>query len=476
MPSRPRFSPVRLFYAVENTTVAVTLHEPRAPTEVPEALVQALWRDQRFDTQSLSTTDGRSVTVLDPGILNTDSGPDFTDARLQIGDMEWRGAVEVHTTSGDWFAHNHQRDPRYNSTVLHVTLQTDVWTGQLHREDETLLPELVLYPRLEASLRSLLVRYHTQSDHDLLCAPHWSTVPDAVRSDWIDHLARERLTAKKERLAERYLHRPNLEQLLYERLFAGLGYAKNDAAMETLARRLPLDRIRSVCDPLDREALLFGVAGLLPDPGDLLDSDRTTADHAIDLRRRFQRLNAGMEIAPMERTQWTFFRLRPANFPTLRIAQGAALFSPGGLLQRDPVGQLIGAVESSDPVAPLRTALEVQPHAFWDTHFRLAKATKRRDPSLGRRRADTLITNAVVPLLLLVADQQSRADLAERALDALHALPAGRDSILRRFADLGTRPKSAFEAQGLHQLYRHYCQPGRCLSCTIGHSVLGTDD
>lgn len=471
----PPSSPSRRYDATDDASVTVTVHEPDRTPKVPEALVQALWRDQHFDRKELTTTAGAPITVLDPGRQNTDSGPDFIDAHLRIGSMTWRGAIEVHLTSGAWFAHEHHLDPRYNSVVLHVTLQADAWTGGLLREDETLLPEIVLAPRLDTPLRTLLFRYHTESDHDLLCAPHWPDVPDAQRADWLAHLARERLAAKKEQLAQRYLRCPDLDQLFYERLFAGLGYAKNDAAMETLARRLPLDTARAIDDPVDREALFFGLAGLLPGPGDLLESDRATADYVVDLHKRFRRLNTQLEIPPMERAQWTFFRLRPANFPTLRIAQGVALFATKGLLHQEPVARLIEAVISSDPVAALRTALAARPHDFWRTHLRLAKSTKPRDPALGRARIDTLIANAVLPTLLLAAEQESRPDLAERAFDVLRALPAKRDSVLRRFRDLGTRPQSAFEAQGLHQLYRRYCQAGRCLSCAIGRSVLGME-
>lgn len=460
-------------YTVDDATVAVTLHEPRSSPEVPEALVHALWREQRFDREALKTTDGTPITIHDPGTANADSGPDFLDAHLQIGPMTWRGAVEIHTTSGDWFAHKHHDDARYNSVVLHVTLHADTWTGGLVREDQTVLPELVLAPRLRRPLRRLLHQFHTRDEHELLCGPQWTRVPAAVRTAWIEHLANDRMEAKQHRLEERYQTRPDLEQLLYERLFAGLGYAKNDDAMETLARRVPLATARAIKDPGNREALFFGVAGLLPSPSDLLETDRATADYVMKLRDRFHRLRATHAIAPMDRTQWTFFRLRPANFPPLRIAQGLAWLGDDGLLRRDPVGQLVRAVHSDDPVVALRTSLSAHPHAFWNTHLRLAKSTKKRDPSLGRSRTNTLIVNAVLPWLLVVADQRSMPELRARIFDVLRMLPAKKDRVVRIFTRLGTQLDTAYHAQGLHQLYREYCQPGRCLSCTIGRRLLG---
>jgi hypothetical protein len=471
-------------YTVDGTEVAVTLHEPPPGAAVPEALVQDLWRTQRFDASGLMTTDGRPVTVLDPGTLNTDAGPDFTGARVQVGGLTWRGAVEIHVMSGGWFAHEHHHDPRYDSVVLHVTLHADDWTGGLLRADGTTLPEVVLAPRLQAPLRTLLRRFHAQ-DEALPCAPHWADVPADVRSRWIRRCGRARTQAKADRLAGRFTPDTPLRTLLYDRLFAGLGYAKNDSAMTTLARRLPLDTLRQVGDEgadtgrgpdaaRDREALLFGVAGLLPEPKDLLESDRRTADYAMDLRARFARLNARLERPVMARTAWRFFRLRPANFPTLRLAQAAAFCAPDGLLGRErPVEALIEAASSETPVLALRRLLAIQPTAFWRTHFRLTKATGERDPSLGRARTNTLLVNAVVPVLLVAARRRADDALAEAALDILRALPAPTDRVTRRFRALGTRPTSALEAQGLHHLYRSYCTAGRCLSCAIGQDMLG---
>ncbi len=473
MPNSAQPPPAHRRYTVDDATIAVTLHEPRSAPNVPEALVHALWRDQRFDAQALTTTNGTPIIIHDPGTHNSDAGPDFVDAHLQIGSMTWRGAVEIHTTSGDWFVHEHHDDPRYNSVVLHVTLHADTWTGGLLREDQTVLPELVLAPRLRRPLRRLLHQFLAADEQALICAPQWNRVPAVVRTAWIEQLANDRMTAKQQRLEDRYQARPDLEQLLYERLFAGLGYAKNDDAMETLARRLPLATARAIDSPTDREALFFGVAGLIPEPADLLEADRATADYAMSLRDRFRQLQATHPTRPMERTQWTFFRLRPANFPPLRIAQGLAWLTPGGLLHRDPVGILLHAVQAEDPVVALREALHAQPHAFWETHLRLAKSTKERNPALGQSRIDTLIVNAVLPWLLVVADQRTVPALRAQVFDVLRALPAKTDRVVRVFKQLGASPDAAYHAQGMHHLYREYCQPGRCLSCAIGRHVLG---
>ena len=468
MPAPVPLQTDRHVYTVDDAAVAVTLHDPMPKAAVPEALVQDLWRTQRFDTGALVTHDEQPITVYDPGRLNTDAGPDFLNAHLRIGTMEWHGNVEIHVTSGTWLRHDHADDARYNSVVLHVTLYPDVWTGRLTRPDGSPLPELVLAPRLQTPLRRLLHDFRTRPSADALpCATRIDDVPEAIQHDWIRRLSRERLQAKCERLRD-----ASGATLLHERLFAGLGYAKNDAPMETLAHRLPLDALSPDLSRRDLEALHFGVAGLLPTPDDLLDADRATADYAMDLRTRFARLKAQAPCAPMNREAWTFFRLRPTNFPPLRIAQGLAWLTAGSLLRTHPLATLRAALADDRPVRALRHALAATPGPFWQTHFRLVTSTKPRDPSLGRSRIDTLLVNAVLPVLLRDARDRNDAAQTDAVWSVLHDLPAARDRVVRRFRDLGVSVGSAAEAQGVHRLYRRYCRAGGCLQCAVGQHLL----
>jgi hypothetical protein len=453
------------------SAAAPLLREPETGVEVPEALVHDLWRHQQFDDTALTTTDDAPVEVLDPGRLNADAGPDFQNAHVRIDGMDWRGHVELHTTSAGWFEHGHNDDPRYDSVVLHVTLHADMWTGGLLRADESPLPEVVLYPHLDTPLRQLLHAFRTRPDDDALpCAPRWDQVPPATTRDWIATLARERLHAKADRLRDRSA---SMAACLQERLFAGLGYAKNDEPMTTLARRLPPSTARTVDDPRNREALHLGVAGLLPSPDELLEADRETADYAMDLRDRFRRLQVGFEIPEMDRTSWTFFRLRPSNFPPLRIAQAAAWYADDGLLAGDPLPRLRAALTAEAPVEALRAALAAVPTPFWRTHYHLRKPAAEHSAALGTARRDTLLVNAVGPVLLRDADRRDAPAQADAVVDVLRTLSASADHVVRRFADLGTEARSAFEAQGMHQLYRRYCTQGGCLDCAIGQHLLG---
>ncbi len=453
------------FYGFSDSILQVVLHEPRGG-RIPEALVQDIWLNQRLRKRQLTTVDGVDVDVLHPGRLNTDAGPDFVGARLRLGTALWSGAVEVHVTSGGWQAHHHEDDARYNSTLLHVALYHDVWTGRLRRPDETPLPEVVLYPYLEDSLRRLIHSFYVRTERDILCAGGWSRVRPELLKDYLRELAFERLAAKSRRFTAADPH-----QALYEAIFGGLGYAKNAGSMRTLAGIVPLEVCRAVDDGADLEALFIGSAGLLPAPADLLDADRATADYVMELRDRFERLNHGLNIVPMPPSAWRFFRLRPANFPTLRIAQGAALLGPAGPLRTNPMSSLAEAAASKRPIGALRSLFDVRLSPFWSEHVRLEKKTQPRSSTIGRQRIDALLVNVVLPALL------ARRHASEGTLrHLLERLPSTADEVTRLFAELGSRPASALEAQGFHQLYKTRCTEARCLACRIGQAVLEAPD
>lgn len=459
------------FYGAQESVFELTLHEPDMLVKnVPETVVQDLWLGQRFHPSTLATTSGQPVCVLNPGILNTDAGPDFVGAHVRIGDVEWTGDIEIHVTSSGWFTHHHHLDTTYNNVILHVALQSDLWTGGLLREDSSPLPELILYPHLENPLRHHLYRFYTQDQNKIICSPSWHQVPVEIKQSWIEQLADERIQQKQNLLATEYLSTPDLAELLYERMFAGLGYAKNQKAMTTLAHRVPLAISRQFGNPLDLEALYLGVSGLLPKPGDLLQSDRATADHVMDMRDRFVRIQLELDFPVMDRDAWHYFRLRPANFPPLRVAQGAAISRQ--LLNRNPIETLLRVISDINPLAALKRTLRVSPDSFWETHVRLEKSCKPHNAAIGKERCLNLIVNAVVPVLLLYARQENDKPLENVILDLMRLIPAEKDSITRIFGRLGFRPRSAFIAQGLHQLYRTRCSEAHCLTCPIGQHIL----
>lgn len=451
----------------------LTVQEPDARVHhVPEAVIQELWHRLRFDLRGLRTTDGRAVRVIAPGRPNADGGPDFTEAHLCIGTgrqaLIWRGDVEVHRTSGDWYVHRHEADPRYNRVILHVTLVEDRHTGRLRRADGSVIPEVVLYPRLQDSLRSLLHRFFAAPQLGFPCAGQWADVPVAVRHEAFQEHGEARLREQADRMGRGFLQRPALEVHLWRATLRALGYAPNADAMEALAERVPLARLRALPGAADREALLLGAAGLLPTPG-----TPGAADYAYDLRARFERLQQAAPVVPMPAPSWQRARLRPANAPERRIVQAAALAGPDALFGRDPLGTLRAALDAPRPLAVMRTALQgATPEPFWEEHVQLGRASRPLSPRVGRSRADRIIANAVLPALLLSAEHDEDSRCAARVVEVYAALPAESDRVTRLFEACGSAPRHALDAQGMHHLFRERCTQGGCLGCPIGRHLL----
>ena len=403
-----------------------------AIARVPEAAIQDAWVQGLFDGSALRTTGGEPVRVLQRGRLNRDSGPDVTDARVQIGGVLWAGDVEVHTTSGAWEAHGHHRDPAYSRVVLHVVLGADRQTGTLHRADGSALPELVLLPHLDRSLRSLLRAFYLQPRQAPHCSSRWAEVDAGLRRDWVRQLGAERLRERARALGRAYGRRPDLDRLLVLRAFRAMGYEANADAFETLAERLPLGRLRTMDGPAVHAAI-WAASGLA----------------GADL---FQTVPGGPP--PMRPEAWKRGG-RPANAPRLRIAQAAAWLAPGGPFRRDPVAELAEAVE-----AGYRAALD-----------RLRAEPPDGSARLGEARAARVLADAVLPVLLVDAEQREAPGLAAAVDRAFAALPPASDHVTRLFADAGLRPRSAAEVQGAHQLARAYCDEGRCARCAIGRAL-----
>jgi hypothetical protein len=303
-------------------------------------------------------------------------------------------------------------------------------------------------------------------------------VPDDVKRPWLRDLGLVRLRARAADLAARYARQPDLPQLLHTAVFRALGYSKNAEPMTELARRAPLAALLHLEDLRDVEAVLFGTAGLLP--ARVLRSDRHAAGYVEDLRERFGHLQRAMGLVPMQPVAWQFFRLRPASFPTLRIAQAAALLAPAsegreaGLLRHDPLGRLRAALLAPRPTTALRRLFQTtEPDDFWKRHVRFEHpSAPSTSAAIGRSHTDRVLMDAVLPVLLLDAEQRGDFAQHEAAVRVLEALPGAEDEVTRRYTAEGARPESALTTQGYHQLYRAWCTAGRCLDCPVGQAAL----
>ncbi|RAK69828.1 DUF2851 family protein [Hymenobacter edaphi] len=424
-----------------------------------EDFLHYVWQHQYFDKASLRTEQGEPIVVLKPGFRNADAGPDFLGARLMIGEVEWNGAVEIHLRASDWHRHQHQTDRKYDQVILHVVHVAD---QPVRRTDGSEVPALALQPRLVPSLLYAYEALMAADNPQLLpCAGALPTVPEVTRLMMVERVLLERVEQKAaavQELHERSGH--DWETTAWQVLAAGFGFKKNTEPLTRLAQALPLPVLRRHRhEPRQTEALLFGQAGLLPAAAEAPDA------YCAELRREYDFLahKYGLHRTALAPHEWNFLRLRPANFPTVRLAQLAAL------VQAQP--RLFQPLLDAPDVPTLERMLLAPVGAYWQRHYRPGVAAAKV-PALGRSSAHLLISNAVVPLRVAHAQSLGDREGVEAAVELLTQLPREQNSVLAPYEALRFQHRSAADSQGLLALQRGYCQPRRCLQCAIGSRIL----
>ena len=418
-----------------------------------------VWQHQYFDKAGLRTAAGEEIQVLKPGHRNADAGPDFLNARLRVGDVEWNGAVEIHLRASDWTRHQHQTDPKYDQVIRHVVGQHD---ADVARTDGTLIPALALQSRLAPEL---LARYQAlmaaPAAAALPCAPLLGLVPEITRTMMVERALMERAERKADDVLALHQHLgQDWEATAYHALMAAYGFQKNSEPLARLAKALPLSVLRRHRhDQRQLEALLFGQAGFL------VENEETAADDYIrDLRQEHEFLRHKYQLgaAALAVHEWTYLRLRPANFPPVRLGQLA------GLLHARPA--LFDVLLTAQNVAALAAFFQVPAPAYWRTHFRPGRAGKV--PGLGQASINLLITNVVVPLRVAYARYVGQPELVERSVALLSELPAEHNQYTDTYEALGFAHRTAADSQGLLTLYKNYCTLRRCLQCAIGSRLV----
>jgi hypothetical protein len=428
-----------------------------------EDFLHYVWQHQYFDKAALRTTAGEEIQILRPGQRNADAGPDFLNARLRLGDVEWNGAVEIHLRASDWQRHHHQVDAKYDQVVLHVVHQAD---ADVHRTNGSLIPALALAARLAPDL---LARYEAlvaaPPAAALPCAPLLPQVPTLVRILMTERTLLERAEQKADSIAALHQHLgQDWEATAYHALMAAFGFQKNSEPLARLAKAVPLPVLRRHRhDARQLEALLFGQAGFL------LENEDTAKDEYIRDRRlehEFLRHKYGLADAALAAHEWNYLRLRPANFPAVRLGQLV------GLLHRRPA--LFDALLTAQSVAALTEFFAGAPAPdYWRQHFRPSRPGKV--PSLGKSSIDLLIINTVVPLRVAYARHIGQPELVESSIALLAELPAEHNQYTDLYQELGFEHRTAADSQGLLGLHKSYCVPRRCLHCAIGARLVGGD-
>ena len=420
-----------------------------------EAFLHHLWKFRLYNKQQLSTTNGESIEVLRTGQHNTDSGPDFFNAQVKIGNTTWAGNVEIHLKSSAWNSHRHSLDESYNNVILHVVYEHD---KEIFTRGNNRLPTLELKGRFNPGLYQ---NYESlvESQRWIPCANHIGKVDEITVSGWLERMLIERLETKTGSVAESLKqNKNNWEVTFYHLLAKNFGFKTNALPFEMLAKSLLLKALAKHKNHLlQLEAMLFGQAGML---------DVDFADgYPKALKKEYEFLRKKFSLSPLQSSPWKFLRLRPSNFPTLRIAQFA------GLIHRQ--GEIFSRILESETIADLQSLFSVTVSGYWETHYSFDQPSVQKRKSLGRDAIHVILVNTVIPFLFAFGKYHSDARYMDKALLFLTMLPPENNSIISKWAETGITSENAGRTQALLQLKNEYCNRKKCLFCGVGNKIIG---
>lgn len=390
------------------------------------------------------------VEIISTGKRNSDSGPDFFNARIKIDGTIWVGNVEIHRLASDWERHNHNSDAAYNNVILHVCEIADKAVFRSNGEE---IPAMVLrYPTaLKTNYQKLL-----DAKTWIACQSQFHKIDPIVLQLGFNRLMIERLEDKTSGILARLgQNNNNWNETFYQELARMFGFKVNSVPFELLAKVTPEAILAKHKNSLFQlEALLFGNSGML-------NNQLLGDDYFMELRNEYSFLYQKYKLKPIESHLWKFMRLRPGNFPTIRISQFAALiFKSNGLFSK---------IMSIEHLNELQELFRIEASQYWNSHFSFNKtSTQKSVKELGLNSINTLIINVVIPFLFVYGETQNKEPLKNRALGFLEQLPAEANSIIGKWHELGVESRSAFETQALLQLKNRYCEPKKCLNCHIG--------
>ncbi len=422
-----------------------------------ENFLQLVWKYQYFDQKQLQTTDGQAIEVKKIGYHNFHEGPDFLEAQIKISGVNFHGHVEVHRESSDWKQHTHDVDERYNSVILHVVWEND---EKVKRSDGTHIPTFELKGKV---LLDVVRNYEKllNSREPLLCGPFLEEVPGIQRFSMLEKSLVERFE-EKGKMVHQILAATHgdWEETAYRWLFYCFGFKTNSQAMLRLAESLPYKILKKhASQPMVQEAILFGQAAFIPEtPPD---------DYAVFAKREYGIYQKKYGLLPaLDVKEWKFMRVRPANYPTIRLSQLLSFLSQSPHLFSD-------LLEKTFDFSTFKSTLSFDPMPYWQRHYQYGKERKQVQKGHLTEGAKSLIAiNFLVPLWFAYGQYQGDGHWQERCFDLLQEIPSEQNHIIRHFDQVSWRAINAYDSQGMIGLYNNYCKLKKCLNCKVGQSLL----
>lgn len=422
----------------------------------PEDFLHYIWKFRLFHQSALQTKCGQAIEISHTGIQNQHAGPDFQDARMRIGETLWAGNVEVHIQSSDWQRHHHSDDDAYNNVILHVVYEDD---QPVKRRNGVIIPTLILKDRIAADL---FFRYEKLISGYLKVIPceHMIANVEAITwQNWLTRVLVQRLEKRSEQVEIALLaNKGDWEDTFYQFLASNFGFKTNALPFELLAKSLPqLILAKHKNNALQINALIFGQAGFL--------GDKFQEDYPLTLQKEYGFLRRKYRLHPIDKYLWKFLRLRPLNFPTVRLAQFAAL-----VLQSNHLFSKILEIEEPEKLRSLFS--EIRVNAFWDNHYHFNKLGIPSIKNIGKQSVDNVLINTVALFLFSYGKHHQSDGFINRSLALLENIPAESNSIVKNFTEFGIKIENSYDSQAVIELKNTYCDHKKCLNCGIGNSIL----
>ncbi len=419
-----------------------------------ESILHYVWQYKLYPAHDLKTTDYEPVSIIDTGQHNYDAGPDFFNAKVKIGDTLWAGNIEIHTFSSDWNKHKHTGNNAYDSVILHVVEKADTEVYRTNGEKipqlELKIPEHIRQTHKELLLQQKWIPYIDKINH----------IPPVFIQNWKAALLSERIKQKTEGIKQLLkTNHNNWEESFYITLARNFGFGTNGQAFEELAKSTPINILAKHKNSLFQiESLLFGQAGLLP--------EEARDDYSQKLTKEYNFLATKYNLQKkLDSSRWKLLRLRPVNFPHIRIAQFASLIYYSN--------KLFSKILDNQEIKYLQELFICDPSDYWKSHYTFdSEKSKQHLKKLGIQSINTIIINTIIPFLFAYASKTGNETLKEKAILLLEEIPAEKNNIINNWNNIGIKCDSAYDSQALLQLKKNYCNEKKCLRCRIGHKVL----
>lgn len=420
-----------------------------------EDFLHYVWNFQKFHRRLLTST-GERLEIINPGTKNINSGPDFFNAQIVIQDQRWAGNVEIHLKSSDWYSHYHEKDPAYDTIILHVVWEHDT---DIYRKDNTIIPTLELKDLVTSSLLNSFDKLMASRQKWINCENDIAQVKPMVLKNWFDRLYFERLQQKTTEL-NTILNNTNTnwEALLFITIAKYFGLKTNGEAFLSMAQSVDFSIIKKCAQDAETlEALLLGQSGLL--------DEEIEDGYFKSTKKLYKFLCAKFNIQEQSKIKPLFFRLRPPNFPTIRISQLAQLYSKNK--------NLFSQIIKTQDLASFYEIFDVAASSYWDTHYNFQITSLKRKKKLTHKFINLLLINAIIPVKFSYAVYKGE-DNSNEILTLISSIPKEENRIITKFNKLSPIVKTALDSQAVLQLKNKYCDANKCLQCAVGNHILKT--